>query len=137
MRSEKEKNRYASEINRQPNRIGGGTHIKGDITSKADFRIDGKLYGSITTSGKVVIGKEGSIEGSISCHNADIEGRFLGTLNVSGLLSLRPSAIIEGEVIVAKLSVEPGATFNASCSMKNTSVKPLNNDPSASPQKTA
>lgn len=137
MRSEKGRNRYGLEVSRQPNRIGSATQIKGDITSEADFRIDGKLYGNVSTSGKVVIGKEGYIEGSISCHNADIEGRFSGKLNVSGLLLLRPSANLEGEVIVAKLSVEPGATFNATCSMKSTSVKPLTNDSSEAPQKTA
>jgi len=136
MRSEKLKNKYGLETGKQPNRIGNGTEIKGDITSEADFRIDGILYGTITTSGKVVIGKEGYIEGTVSCHNADIEGKFSGNLQVSGILSLRPSADIQGEVITAKLAVEPGATFNATCSMKNTSVKPLSND-TAAPQKTA
>jgi len=37
---------------RQPNRIENNTSIVGDITSEADFRIDGTLEGSITTSGK-------------------------------------------------------------------------------------
>ncbi len=107
-----------NEIGGQPNRIEKNTKIKGDIISEADFRIDGKLDGNVKTSGKVVIGKGGYIHGKVECVNADIEGNFNGELLVSDLLSLKASAVIEGTVSVAKLSVEPGATFNASCTMK-------------------
>jgi len=107
-----------NELGGQPNRIEKNTKIKGDITSEADFRIDGKLNGNLKTSGKVVIGKDGYIHGKVECVNADIEGNFNGELLVSELLSLKASAVIEGTVVVSKLSVEPGATFNASCSMK-------------------
>ena len=107
-----------SELGGQPNRIEKNTKIKGEIASEADFRIDGKLDGNLKTSGKVVIGKDGYIHGKVECVNADIEGSFNGELLVSDLLSLKSSAVIEGTVFVSKLSVEPGATFNASCSMK-------------------
>lgn len=107
-----------SETGGQPNRIEKNTKIKGDIISEADFRIDGKLDGNVKTSGKVVIGKDGYIHGKVECVNADIEGGFNGELVVSELLSLKDSAVIEGTVTVSKLAVEPGATFNASCTMK-------------------
>ena len=107
-----------NEIGGQPNRIEKNTRIKGDIISEADFRIDGKLDGNVKTSGKVVIGKDGYINGKVECVNADIEGHFNGELLVSDLLSLKSSAVIEGTVSVTKLAVEPGATFNASCTMK-------------------
>ena len=55
----------ANEIKGQPNKIEASTKITGEIKSNADFRIDGYLNGSITTSGKVVVGKEGIIEGNI------------------------------------------------------------------------
>ncbi len=106
-----------NEFGGQPNRIEKNTKIKGDITSEADFRIDGKLEGNVTTSGKVVIGKDGYINGKVECVNADIEGRFNGELLVKDLLSLKSSATIEGTVSVSKLAVEPGATFNAACTM--------------------
>jgi cytoskeletal protein CcmA (bactofilin family) len=110
--------RPMTEIGGQPNRIEKNTKIKGDIVSEADFRIDGKLDGNVKTSGKVVIGKDGYIHGKVECVNADIEGSFNGELLVSDLLSLKASAVIEGTVSVSKLAVEPGATFNASCTMK-------------------
>jgi cytoskeletal protein CcmA (bactofilin family) len=118
MFSDNKKPKTMNEIGGQPNRIEKNTKIKGDIVSEADFRIDGKLDGNVKTSGKVVIGKDGYIHGKVECVNADIEGSFNGELLVSDLLSLKSSAVIEGTVAVTKLAVEPGATFNASCTMK-------------------
>ena len=110
-----------NEINGQPNKIEASTKIIGEIKSNANFRIDGYLKGSITTSGKVVIGKEGVIEGNIKCLNADIEGKFNGKIEASEILNLKSTAVIEGEVQISKLIVEAGANFNAKCSMKNVS----------------
>lgn len=118
MFSDNKKPRTTPDMGGQPNRIERNTRIKGDIISEADFRIDGKLDGNVKTSGKVVIGKGGYINGKVECVNADIEGSFNGELLVSELLSLKSSAVIEGTVTVSKLAVEPGATFNAACTMK-------------------
>ncbi|KGO83290.1 MULTISPECIES: bactofilin family protein [Flavobacterium] len=106
------------------NRIVEGTIIKGDIISKTDFRLDGELIGNFTSQGKIVIGPSGSVTGDIKCTNADIEGRFEGKIEVAELLNVKSKAQITGEVNVNKLSVEPGAEFTATCTMKN-SVKPL------------
>ena len=80
----------ANEINGQPNKIEASTKITGEIKSNADFRIDGHLNGSITTSGKVVVGKEGIIEGNIKCLNADIEGKFSGKIEARYKLNTAP-----------------------------------------------
>ena len=98
-----------NELNGQPNRIEKSTVITGDIVSEADFRIDGTLEGSIKTSGKVVIGKDGIINGIIVCTFADIEGKFNGKLEVKETLSLKSSSQLEGEAVIGKLIVEAGA----------------------------
>ena len=115
-----------NETNGQPNRIEKSTKIKGDISSNADFRIDGTLEGSIVTSGKVVIGKAGYINGSVSCTYADVEGKFNGKIDVKESLSLKATSVVEGDVVIGKLIVESGATLNANCSMKTaTDVKSI------------
>lgn len=111
------------------NIIGSNTSIVGDIISEGDFRIDGKVEGTIKTGGRVVIGKLGTAIGKIECSDADIEGKFSGELHVFNLLTLKASAKISGDVVISKLSVEPGAEFNATCAMKG-AVKELNNEQS-------
>ena len=102
----------------QTNRIVEGTRIKGNIYSVADFRLDGELTGNFQCEGKIVIGPAGIVVGDIVCKNADIEGRFSGKIQVAELLNVKSTANIYGEVAVGKLSVEPGADFSATCTMK-------------------
>ena len=42
-----------------------GTSIDGNIKSQGDFRVEGNLKGDINTTGKIVVGKTGVINGSI------------------------------------------------------------------------
>tara|TARA_B100001939_G_scaffold116639_1_gene101109 strand:- start:405 stop:821 length:417 start_codon:yes stop_codon:yes gene_type:complete len=99
------------------NIIGQGTSILGDINSNGDIRIDGTLKGSIKTEGKVVLGKEGIVEGDVMCQNADISGIIKAKITVSNLLSLKETAKLNGDIVTNKLSIEPGAEFTGSCSM--------------------
>nr|WP_321229390.1 polymer-forming cytoskeletal protein [uncultured Psychroserpens sp.] len=123
----------ASDTTSQQNTIAKGTVITGDIISEGDFRIEGTVQGNIQTPGKVVIGKTGIINGTLKSANADIEGKFTGKLLLSDMLSLKSSAHVEGEVMVGKLAVEPGANFNATCSMKG-GLKDLSNGNSKAQQ---
>jgi cytoskeletal protein CcmA (bactofilin family) len=99
------------------NMIGAGTVITGDIYSKGDIRVDGTLKGSVITEGKVVLGREGIIEGDIECRDADISGTIKAKITVSQLLSLKTSAKLNGDIVTNKLSIEPGSEFTGSCSM--------------------
>lgn len=102
------------------NRIVEGTIMEGNITSQADFRIDGDLIGNFKSTGKVVIGSTGKVIGDIICVNADIEGKFVGKIDVSDILNVKSTAQIQGDVLIGKLSVEPGAQLNVtSCRMKD------------------
>ena len=113
MKSSKQKDNSGN----SQNRIAQGTIVTGDITSEAGFRVDGEIKGTLKTPAKVVIGANGKIDGTLECGSADVEGSFSGILKVAGLLSLKNTAAISGEVETRKLSIDPDATFNATCSM--------------------
>lgn len=107
------------------NRIVEGTVIEGDIRSESNVRIDGQFLGNINTRGRLVIGPTGKVEGTVNCENSEIEGFLKGKINVQQLLSLKASAKVEGDILTAKLSIEPGATFTGACSM-GAKVKDMN-----------
>ncbi len=109
------------------NVLAKNTTIVGDIKSDGDFRIDGTLEGTLETNGRVIIGVDGVIKGKVESKNADIEGKFSGELFVSNTLTIKTTADISGDVVIGKLSIEPGASFNATCSMKG-AVKELNSN---------
>ncbi|TWO33957.1 polymer-forming cytoskeletal protein [Seonamhaeicola sediminis] len=115
------------------NIVAKGTKLTGDLNSEGDFRVDGMIEGNVKTTGKVVVGKSGLIKGTLQGTDAYFEGKFSGKLALSGTLTLKSSAHIEGEVVVGKLAVEPGANFNVTCVMKGT-VKEMNNGGQRKPE---
>lgn len=99
------------------NIITTGTLIKGDITATGDFRLDGTLEGNIQLNGKLVVGDGGVVKGNVLCQNANIIGTVDGNLSVKELLSLHTSARVRGDILINKLSIEPGAVFTGKCRM--------------------
>lgn len=130
----KKKARSTTGSSAQQNRIIQGTKIIGTIVSEGGLRIDGEIEGDVKTAGKVVLGSTGVINGTLTCSSADFEGVFKGKLTVNEMLSLRSTSQIEGEVFINKLTIEPGAMFNATCTM-GSGVKTLN--PNSGEEKTA
>jgi cytoskeletal protein CcmA (bactofilin family) len=65
----------------------------------------------------VVVGEKGLITGDVLCQNADVEGTIKGKLQVTQLLALKATANIHGDILVDKLSIEPGANFTGTCKM--------------------
>lgn len=99
------------------NIIRTGTEITGDIVCKGDIRIDGKLFGNLMSEGKVVVGDNGYVEGSVKCANATISGTLKVTITVKELLSLKATSNLIGEITTNKLQIEPGANFSGNCKM--------------------
>ena len=103
--------------NNSINILTAGTLIKGDITASGDFRLDGTLEGNIQLNGKLVVGDSGVVNGNILCVNANIIGTVNGNLSVKELLSLNATARVKGDILINKLSIEPGAIFTGKCRM--------------------
>lgn len=102
------------------NLISNGTDITGDIKSNGDIRIDGTLTGNLNTKGKVVVGTTGKVKGEIVCKNSEVAGIIEGKIIVGQLLNLKVTSKIYGDIVTAKLSIEPGAVFSGSCKMSDT-----------------
>lgn len=99
------------------NLIGNGTTIKGEITAAGDIRVDGTIIGSMKSTGKVVIGQQGIVEGDILCNSADISGRVKGTIKVDELTTLKSTSRLEVELYTKQLFIEVGAIFTGKCDM--------------------
>lgn len=106
--------------------ISTGTIVTGDIHSEGDFRIVGKLIGNIHSTGKVVVGQNGIVEGDIYCQNADFSGKIKGNVEVENLLLLKASVSLDGNIITSKLSIESGAQYSGNCNMTKTGSKLTN-----------
>lgn len=101
-----------------PNLLAKGTRLSGEIETQGDIRVDGLLTGKIIAKGKVVVGTEGFVEGSIDCKNIDVSGRVEANVVAEDLTVLKSTAKIKGDIITKRISIEPGAVFEGHCKMK-------------------
>jgi cytoskeletal protein CcmA (bactofilin family) len=97
--------------------ISDGAILDGQIRIEGDIKIDGIIKGSVTSKGKVVMGKSGKVEGDIICQNAEISGYVSGKLKIADILMLKSGAQIDGDINTGKLVIESGVKFNGNCSM--------------------
>jgi len=97
--------------------IGKGTSVEGDLNTVGNIRIEGDVKGNVNCKSKIALGQSSYVEGIVIAQNAEIAGEIQGSIEVSELLILRPTAIIHGDIVTNKLVVESGASFNGSCRM--------------------
>ncbi len=100
-------------------RIGKGAILDGNIQTYGPVRLDGKIVGNIKSKSKVVLGETSSLQGSILAQNAEISGEVKGLIEIVDLLTLKSTAVINGDIVCNKLIVEAGAVSNGSCKMGN------------------
>lgn len=105
------------------NIIAAGTTFIGDMVTTGDCRVDGTVKGNIKSKAKVIIGQSGNIEGEIVCQSVEIEGNAKANINAVELLSLKSTAVLVGNIIVGKISIEPGANFIGNCKMQNNKIE--------------
>ena len=97
--------------------ISAGTAIKGEISSVADIRVDGKVEGKVFSKGRVVVGEDASVTGTLACDNVDFLGKIEGDIYVKDTFSLKSSAAVNGNIHVRRIQVEMGAQINGTCNM--------------------
>ncbi|MCS6824181.1 MAG: polymer-forming cytoskeletal protein [Cytophagaceae bacterium] len=105
--------------------IAQGVVLEGNMETSGNLRIEGKVVGNVRSKSKVAMGSSSMIEGNLLAQNAEIAGLVRGVVEVSDLLILKSSAVIEGDIVTGKIMVENGAIFNGKCKM-GADVKEIN-----------
>ena len=113
----KQENMAAQDASNSSNIIGKGTMVEGNIETFGNIRIEGKVSGSVKSKSKIALGQSSFVEGNIVAQNAEVSGEVNGVAEISDQLILRPTAIINGDIVTNKLIIESGATFNGGCKM--------------------
>ena len=98
-------------------RIAEGVSLKGDLSSRNDVRLDGCIEGVVYSQGRVVVGENAVIKGSVLCSNIDLWGQVEGDLYASEVLVLKSSAKVKGGIHTNKIQVEMGARIDGTCEM--------------------
>lgn len=87
--------------------ICAGVKLKGEIAACNVLTVEGDIDGRIQAR-QLVINASGTFTGKAHVDQAEIAGRFRGTLEVQGKLVIRGSGRLDCQVSYGQLEIEPG-----------------------------
>jgi cytoskeletal protein CcmA (bactofilin family) len=99
--------------------IGEKIQIKGTIVGEEDLYLNGSVKGAIKLlNHQLVVGPEAMIEASIEAKSVIVEGKIRGNTVASGLVSLRKTAVVDGDIQAGIIRVEDGALITGDIEMR-------------------
>ena len=90
--------------------IGKGAIFKGKITNASTIEINGRVEADIK-SDKVTLGKNATLEGSITSELVVISGNYQGKIKADSVW-LTDTSVITGEINYKSLQMDRGAALN-------------------------
>ena len=97
--------------------LGSGTDYQGQLNFKGTVRIDGRFIGTISSEGKLILGKDANIEGNITVSELVMHGALTGDVCVSKRTTLHQTARLSGTLTTPLLAMEEGALLQGELRM--------------------
>jgi cytoskeletal protein CcmA (bactofilin family) len=92
--------------------IGKSVKIIGQVSGSEDLMVDGELQGTIHLPGaRLTIGPAAWVRADVIAQDVVVFGRMEGVIRAKGRCELRASALVQGEIFAATLSIEENASF--------------------------
>jgi cytoskeletal protein CcmA (bactofilin family) len=91
--------------------------MHGRLDIHGDLKIHGTVEGELKASGDVLVDSTANVQASIEGANVNVRGQVNGNVTARKRLTLGGSGKLNGEVRVARLTVEDGATLNGNVTM--------------------
>jgi len=88
--------------------VGTGILLKGEVSACERLVVHGRMEATLSDSNILVIAESGEFHGDAVVSEADISGRFDGSLAVSDRLTIRATGRVLGTVRYGELEVERG-----------------------------
>lgn len=112
---EKEKVREIAEESHLAGLIDHGTELKGELSFKGSFRIEGYFQGKIFSESLLIVGEKGKVEADVKVGQLIINGEIRGNLQAKDRIEVHNKGRVFGTLITPRLMVEEGAYLDATC----------------------
>ena len=109
----------------QSGTLSSGVSIKGTVKFSRELIIDGEVEGTITSGGRLTIGKNGHIRGEIRTSSVTVYGTIDGNVTAAERCELHSGCTLRGDIEAPRLVVDEDATFLGSAKIATTSKPPV------------
>lgn len=110
------KNAMTIDVSRLAGLLAHDTCVRGDVSFAGGLRVDGRVEGNVhgkpDDRGLLVLSEQGVIVGTVKVHDAVINGRVEGDLEVEHFLELQAGARITGNITYRAMKLDCGATVD-------------------------
>ena len=90
--------------------IGKSITIRGDISGNEELYMDGDFEGTIKLpNSRLTVGPNARIKADLDAGDIVIYGKVEGNIRAAGRLELRDSAVLTGDILAQRLSIEENA----------------------------
>lgn len=103
--------------------LDSGSRLVGDLRFDDTFRVDGRFEGQIHSSGRLVVGESGEIEGEVHVAHVHVAGTIRGTVADAEKVEIVAGGKIYGEIRTRSLIIADGAVLEGTCSMEESGQK--------------
>ena len=101
--------------------IGKSVSIKGELVGSEDLFLDGNFEGTVTlTDNRLTIGPNARIKGDLQVRDVVVFGLIDGNIVASGRIELRQTAVVNGDIVAGRLSIEESATVRGRVELRGT-----------------
>lgn len=107
--------------------LGANSHFEGTLRAEGNIRIEGAFLGDVTTTGRVVIGEHGTVEGNLIGESVETAGVVKGNV-IARRVSVSRTGRILGDLRLEKLMTEEGGFIQGLVTMEET-VNPADHMP--------
>ncbi len=112
----RKKNTMAIDVSRLAGLLAHDTCVRGDVIFAGGLRVDGRVEGNVVGKpddrGLLVLSEKGVIVGTVKVHDAVINGRVEGDLEVEHYLELQVGARVTGNISYRTMKLDCGATVD-------------------------
>jgi cytoskeletal protein CcmA (bactofilin family) len=99
--------------------IGKSVVIKGEVSCGEDLYIDGQVEGTVDPKGnRLTIGPNGRVKANVNAGVVVVEGKLEGNIQASDRVDVKQSAIVVGDVVTQRISIDEGASIKGSVSIQ-------------------
>ena len=99
--------------------IGKSVVIRGELSGNEDLYIDGDVEGTVTLpESRLTIGPNAQVKADLSAREVVVFGHLTGNVKATGRVELRQSALVKGDILAGRLSIEESAVLTGRVELK-------------------
>ncbi len=97
--------------------IGPQTAVRGSLSGQEDLVIEGRVEGSVSLAGHLIIADSGDVEADLDIESIAVLGQVRGDIVASRSITIEKGARVSGNVRAPRVIINDGAHFDGAVEM--------------------